>query len=134
MCPESAFCRARRDKDAVMDTDMSTTGGAAGRRGAESERERERERATSEITDREVAILRALVKQGSLAKAAVEVNLSERHTRRVVEKLRLKLGLQNSYSLVAWASAAGLLETSDLRHSKSLRPVEYAEQDVQGTG
>jgi len=70
-----------------------------------------------DVTKREVAIIRRLTRRGSAAGAAIEVNLSERHTRRVIEGLRQRLGLHNSYGLVAWASMAGLIKASDLRDS-----------------
>ncbi len=71
-------------------------------------------RLSARVSERDVAVIRALIRRGSAAGASMEMNLSERHTRRLVARILDSLALDNTYALVAWAATHGLVRSTDL--------------------
>lgn len=56
------------------------------------------------LSGRETHLLKALVIEGTLARAADVVGVSDRHCRRLLRNLERQLGVRNLHALVAWAA------------------------------
>lgn len=65
------------------------------------------------LSERDIAIMRFMLVHGSTAGVARALRLSERHTRRIVRDLLIRLDLPNTHALTAWAAIEGLIWLRD---------------------
>lgn len=61
------------------------------------------------LDKREATIVRALIRDGTVASAAQALGLSTRHIRRLLRTLETRLDVGNTHALVAVVVAAGLV-------------------------
>jgi DNA-binding CsgD family transcriptional regulator len=85
-----------RDIDEPMDTNKLTGNRYLARSMSDDSK-------SHHVSGREVLLLRTLISQGAIPKVAAKLGLSERHTRRLLARLRETVGVNNNYALVAWA-------------------------------
>lgn len=66
------------------------------------------------LSNRDLRLIRGLIAYGSLAKAAENCGMSERHARRLVGAATHRAGVANRYALVAWLVLEGEISRRDV--------------------
>lgn len=66
------------------------------------------------LSDRDVSLIRGLITHGSLAAAALDNGLSERHARRLIRSAIRRTGVKNRYALVTLLVLEGRISRADV--------------------